>query len=172
MSFFVIMIIGDDVMKIILEEAKIEELNGIIFLYGQLVNFECQFYYFLKKFENFSDENITCLKKDFECFIKDKNHKVIIAKEKDKIVGMIHGHIKDSYFYIGRILELEELVVDESYRQLGIAEKLYRKLIDWGKENNTEELHLNVFHTNKNALNFYEKMQLEQHSIKMKGKMK
>lgn len=161
----------DRLQKVVVRKAKSEDIEELIMLYGQLVDYECQFYYYLKEFKDFSDEAIASLKNDFSNWIKEDNHNVMLAVFENRIVGLIHGKIKDSQFYIGRILELEELVVDEEYRHIGIAELLYHQLMDWGRKNQTKEIHLNVFHTNTNAVNFYTKMGLEQHSMKMKGKI-
>lgn len=158
-------------MNIEIRNANNTDIDYLIHLYGQLVDYECQFYYFLKKFKDFNIEAISCLKKDFLNWIKDDKHNVIVALFEDKIVGLIHGYIKDSYFYIGRILELQELVVDEKYRHIGIAQQLYNELMNWGKQNQTEEIHLNVFHTNDTTTQFYKKNNLIQHSIKMNGKI-
>ncbi len=158
-------------MNIEIRKAENIDIDCLINLYGQLVDYECQFYYFLKNFKDFNVQNITSLKEDFLNWIKDDKHNVMVAILENKIVGLIHGHIKDSYFYIGRILELEELVIDEEYRHIGIAQQLYDELINWGKQNQTEEIHLNAFHTNNNAIQFYTKNGLNQHSMKMKGKI-
>lgn len=157
--------------EIKIRKAENGDIDYLISLFSQLIDYECQFYYFLKSFKDFNIQAITSLKKDFLNWIKDDEHNLLVATHENKIVGLIHGHIKDSYFYIGRILELEELVVDESFRHIGIAQLLYDKLIDWGKEKQTEEIHLNVFHTNNNAISFYKKNNLNQHSIKMNGKI-
>lgn len=158
-------------MNIKVRKAENMDIDYLINLYGQLVDYECQFYYFLKKIKDFNAQAISCLKQDFLNWIKDDKHNVMVAIYENKIVGLIHGHIKDSYFYIGRILELQELVVDKEYRHIGIAQHLYNELINWGKQNQTEEIHLNVFHTNNNAVQFYKKNGLNQHSMKMKGKI-
>lgn len=106
------------IMNIKIRKAENTDLDWLINLYGQLVDYECQFYYFLNNFKDFNNQAISCLKEDFLNWIKDDKHSVFVATLENKIVGLIHGHIKDSYFYIGRILELEELVVDEEYRHM------------------------------------------------------
>lgn len=158
-------------IKIEIRKAKNMDIDCLINLYGQLIDYECQYYYFLRNFKDFNNKAISCLKEDFLNWIKDDKHNVMVATFENKIVGLIHGHIKDSYFYIGRILELVELVVDEEYRHIGIAQQLYDELINWGKQNKTEEIHLSVFHKNDNAVKFYKKNRLNQHSMKMKGKL-
>lgn len=162
---------NDSIQSIVIRKAKAEDIEKLINLYGQLVDYECQFYYYLKRFKNFSNEANSSLKNDFLRWIEEDNHNVMVAIFENKIVGLIHGKIKDSLFYIGRLLELEELVVDEEYRHIGIAELLYHQLVGWGRKNQTEEIHLNVFHTNTNAVKFYQKMGLNQHSMKMRGKI-
>ncbi len=154
-----------------IRKAESVDVDYLINLYGQLINYECQYYFFLKKFKDFNAQEISCLKDDLRGWIKDDKHNVMVAILENKIVGLIHGHIKESYYYFGRILELEELVVDEKYRHIGIAQQLYDELIKWGKQNKTEEIHLNVFHENDNAVQFYKKNGLIQHSVKMKGKV-
>ncbi len=47
----------DRVQKVVVRKSTKEDIEELIPLYGQLVDYECQFYSYLKKFKDFSNKH-------------------------------------------------------------------------------------------------------------------
>ena len=90
------------------------------------------------------------------------NKKIFVAVENNMIVGYVYGDfyqetkarsyakINDKYF------ELEELYVLPEYRNLGVGQKLFKKIEKYAKQNGAKTLRLNAVSKNyKSLLNFY-----------------
>ena len=93
-----------------------------------------------------------------------QNGLVILVYDNKKIVGCIAGIIetqsKNDLFECvptksGRILELFIL---DSYRGLKLGNRLMQKMEKYFKKNNCDVVRVEVFTPNKNARNFYEKL--------------
>lgn len=56
--------------------------------------------------------------------LADQNVHYIVAEDKGKLIGFISLHIQKLLHHVGKISEIQELFVVESYRRLGIGNKL------------------------------------------------
>ena len=83
---------------------------------------------------------------------------VLVAMDGDKMVGYLHGEIKDIPHYIhGQIGFVQHLFVTEAYRRRGIGEKLYNEIIPWFRSRNIKLVHLDALVGNKVANSFWRK---------------
>lgn len=83
----------------------------------------------------------------FTCFV---------AKVNEEVVGMALVYYRFSTWE-GRSLHLEDLVVKERFRAKGIGQKLYDRVMLFGKENGVKRVEWVVLDWNKNAIDFYKK---------------
>jgi len=83
---------------------------------------------------------------------------VLVAMDGDKMVGYLHGEIKDVPHYIhGQIGFIQHLFVTEAYRRRGIGERLYNEIINWFHSRNIKLVHLDALVKNKVASSFWRK---------------
>jgi len=85
----------------------------------------------------------------------DKNYRFYVCQYKNDIVGFTWFGKQDADKTKGFI---GELYVRPGHRKNGIATKLLYEAKKWIKENNCIEIEINVFTTDQNAINLYEKL--------------
>jgi GNAT superfamily N-acetyltransferase len=77
-----------------------------------------------------------------------------VAEHEGKVIGMA------LYFFVystwkGRMIYLEDFVVEESYRRKGIGQRLWDTLKERGRERGCKLLKWQILETNTEALKFY-----------------
>lgn len=100
-------------------------------------------------------ENSTVLpnkmsEKDFQNSILSKNHKLFVAELEGKIVGFVMIEITDE-------INIENVVVEKSYRNYGIGTRLLEFVVDYAKSQNINTLSLEVSENNLTAYLLYKK---------------
>ena len=80
----------------------------------------------------------------------------IVAEVNNAIVGIAITYYKYSTWK-GKCLFLEDIIVTESYRRLGIGELLFKRVITVAKEKKVRRLEWQVLEWNLPAINFYKK---------------
>lgn len=95
--------------------------------------------------------------KDLEIdgFSKHPKFRVLIAEENEIIIGMALFYERFSTWK-GKIIHLEDLIVTESKRKLGVGKALYTKLMRYAYDNHYKRVSWEVLDWNKNAIDFYE----------------
>lgn len=88
--------------------------------------------------------------KDFEDSILSKNHKLFVALLDDVVVGFVMLELTDE-------INIENLVVEKSYRNYGIGTKLLEYAADFAKEQGIDKLSLEVSEANLTAYLLYQK---------------
>lgn len=83
----------------------------------------------------------------FECSVAELNN---------KIVGIAITYYKYSTWK-GRCLFLEDIIVTESHRRMGIGDLLFKTVIAMAKEKKVRRLEWQVLEWNEPAINFYKK---------------
>ena len=93
--------------------------------------------------------------------INNENGKMLLLKVDDKIVGLVVGIIKNSindYDFKAPIRgRITELIVTQKYRAKGYGKILLESMENYLKGVGCENILIEVFGYNTNALNFYEK---------------
>jgi GNAT superfamily N-acetyltransferase len=80
----------------------------------------------------------------------------LVAEVEHEIVGMALLYFRYSTWK-GKTVHLEDLIVKKSMRGKGIGAALYRKTMEFAKENKVKRVEWVVLDWNKNAVDFYEK---------------
>ena len=93
----------------------------------------------------------------FNCFIAETN---------DTIIGYT-TYFYAYYSWIGKSLYLDDLYVTQKHRNKGLGKKLLNTVINLAKENNCKKVRWQVSSWNKNALNFYKKIDAEINNVEL-----
>lgn len=138
---------------IIIRKAQLEDLNIIQNLNNELFKLEKE------KYDStlVQDWPLSEVGKQyFEDLII--NHYVIVAEKDDKIVGYLAGSIneKGSYEEI-QYGEINNMLVDNNFRGLGIGKLLIDKFKQYCKDNNINNLKVVASAKNIKAIEFYKK---------------
>jgi len=93
--------------------ARMDDIDELCELLNELFNIE----------EDFTP-NYEKQKKGLELLIKDENCIIFVARHKNKVIGMCSIQILISTAEGGKVALLEDLVVAENFRNMGIGTKL------------------------------------------------
>ncbi|MFY0629748.1 MAG: GNAT family N-acetyltransferase [Flavobacteriaceae bacterium] len=95
--------------------------------------------------------------KDLEVngFSENTKFQIFVAEEGNSIIGMALFYERFST-WVGKAIHLEDLIVTQSKRKLGVGKALYSKLMNYAFENGYKRVAWEVLDWNKNAIDFYE----------------
>src|SRR5688572_18206140 len=111
----------------------------------------------LAVFENAPGEPSNSLKKFIaEATCKEPRFHVILAETGNEIIGIALYYYGYSSWK-GSMIYLDDLVIREKYRKLGIGTKLMNELIAIAKEEKINQVRWHVLDWNENAISFYKK---------------
>lgn len=102
--------------------------------------------------------------------------KIFLAKEQDKIIGMIVGIINNEFelnydFTAPKRGRVTELVISKQYRFHGVGEQLLNQMENYFKEVQCKGILIDVFAYNENAKKFYTKKGYFNRNIEMMKKI-
>ena len=94
--------------------------------------------------------------------VTEKNGKIFLYKENEKIIGLVIGIINNERvttfdFDVPKRGRITELVVNENYRGKGIGKTLLQKMNKYLKSIGCEKIMLAVFGYNEEAIRFYQR---------------
>ena len=81
---------------------------------------------------------------------------ILVAEVNGEILGMALFYNRYSTWK-GKTIHLEDLIVSEKYRGLGIGKKLYQAVMIEAQKQNVRRVEWNVLNWNTPAISFYEK---------------
>ena len=93
----------------------------------------------------------------FKIFFEKLNdeHNIFVIEDKNNIIAAITYFIETKIIRdMGKVLHIEDLVVDKEYRNKHLGKKLIEKTIEIAKKNNCYKIILNC---SKDYINYYEK---------------
>jgi GNAT superfamily N-acetyltransferase len=110
---------------------------------------------------------------DIRAMIESSDTEVIVALINDELVASAYVKVKeakpylqfDHYAYVGFMF------VKPEFRGKGISQQLIAELINWAKSRNLNELRLDVYDDNQNAVRAYEKCGFKKHLVEMRMKI-
>lgn len=132
------------IMNINIRKATSEDLPSIYDLVKSLAIYE--------KAEGAVTATLEDYQKDFKAGIFQSH----VAEIEEKVIGMVLYYMTYSTWK-GRMLYLEDFVVYDEYRRLGIGQLLWNALIEEAKRQDARLLKWQVLDWNEPAINFYKK---------------
>lgn len=88
-------------------------------------------------------------------FSENPKFKAFVAEENNLIIGMALFYERYSTWK-GKAIHLEDLIVTQAKRKLGVGKALYSELMRYAEENNYKRVAWDVLDWNTNAIHFYE----------------
>ena len=134
------------VMNIITREAVVEDVPEMFSLINELALYE--------KAPLEVSNTIEKMKEDG--FGKNSVYKCIVAELNNQVIGMCLYYTAYSTWK-GKYIYLDDLIINEKFRKLGIGKMLFDKLISHCKSENVNQLRWHVLDWNEPAINFYKK---------------
>lgn len=111
--------------------------------------------YELAVYENEPNAVVTTPEEYLEDFQKGL-FESLVAEIDGKVVGMILFFMMYSSWK-GKMLYLDDFVLNEQYRRLGVGQKLYENFIEEGRRRGCRLVKWQVLDWNEPAINFYKK---------------
>jgi len=132
--------------KIEMGFAKPEEIEDMIVLVEQLFSIE-------KDFVSDSEKQRTGMK----MIMEHPDNQLFVVRDNGRLIGMCSMQVLISTAEGGKSGLIEDLVIDNNYRQMGIGSKFMEFLVNYAKEKGYKRLQLLADRDNTPALNFYKK---------------
>lgn len=101
-----------------------------------------------------------------------ENHYVIVAVDKEEIIGYLAGSIneKGSYTEI-QYGEIDNMIVKDEYRGSGIGKELINNFKEYCKSNGINNIKVMASYKNRNAVEFYHKNGFEEFEVNLTTKI-
>ncbi len=128
----------------IIRKATLEDLPAIHGLVRELAIYEK------------AEEEFTATLSDYESDFKENIFEALVAEKEDRIVGMALYYMTYSTWK-GKMLYLEDFVVNEALRRIGIGQQLFDAVLNEAKTKGCRLLKWQVLDWNEPAIGFYEK---------------
>lgn len=132
--------------NLVISEAKKEDIPYLVLLLQQLFTIEKDFIFDAKKHEQ-----------GLHLLIEDSNNIVTIAKFEDEIIAMVTIQIIISTAVGAKVGLIEDFIVHDDYKSLGIGSHLFAHIQQKAQEKNLKRLQLVCDNHNENAKEFYTK---------------
>lgn len=108
----------------------------------------------------------------FGKLINDEKCLFLLAKDKDEIVGYTTAYKEEvsgaPVLKNRKWIHIDDLAVKSNQRKKGLGSMIMIEVEKWAKRNKYNEIELNVWLFNKNAINFYKKKGFKAFSQKMR----
>ena len=102
------------------------------------------------------------LKKDLINVLKSREKIILVIEVDNIIIGYATFQCKNK---VSNSFWIDEIIIDENYRNQGYGKKLIDELSIFAKKHNCQRIELNCWSFNKDALKFYEKIGFTQQRI-------
>lgn len=115
----------------------------------------------------------TVMPKEYYIELLEQEHNtVLVARKENKIIGFAVISIEASPVFPSlvqrRFAYIHDFGVDQSEKRKGIGSLLFEACLKWAKEMKVNEVELNVWEFNEEAISFYEKHSMKTISRKMR----
>jgi len=108
--------------------------------------------------------------------LQDGKSHVLVAEVERQIVGYVHFNSveeKEHPVVVPRsYVVVSSLIVAEEHRRRGIGQAFMEKVHEWAEANEIDDVELQVYEFNAAARNFYEKLNYQTISRRMKRRMR
>lgn len=150
--------------KIEIREATIRDLKDIQKLNHELCEKEN------REFDSTINPDFSLTEKGekhFRLRIEKNKGCILIALDRDKIIGYLSGGVSkpEAYRKIPKIAELGSVFILEEYRNKGVGTKLHSSFIDWCSKKGMKRIRVVASAKNFKAINFYKKNKFKEYNV-------
>lgn len=144
----------------IIRKAKIKDIKEIAELATDLMHYHSNFDSYFASVKNI----LKIYNKDFKKWLKSNQKLLLVAEEKNNILGFATGEIKKgpAMFKIKRTGTLEYMFVKEGFRKQGIGKIFFEELLKWFKKKKIEYVIISVHSKNNIGKDFWKKNGFEE----------
>jgi ribosomal protein S18 acetylase RimI-like enzyme len=89
--------------------------------------------------------------------LQDPSRGIYVAEVKGKVVGFVEVRVFPDFVEVAPLAIIQNLVVDERHRGLGIGSRLMKSAVEEAEKQNVAEIHVWTEFGNETALSFYAK---------------
>ena len=140
----------DEIMKYTIRKASLGDAEKLNYLLTLLIRDEKQYYSNIN--ENF------VVDKFYEAIILKEDNAIFVSVIDNNIVGYLYGYLVDEGdVCLNKTSKIDAIYVLDEYRHLGIGASLIKTFKNWSKENDVKYIEIQVFNSNKNAIDLYNK---------------
>ncbi len=110
------------------------------------------------------DADIHIIKKIKEIFhrlLENPDAKVILAETDSQIIGLIDLTFRETLFYRGQVMIIEDLIIDKNYRRRGIGTQLVQLAEEIARQRDCHSIELNSDLYRKETHRFWEALGYE-----------
>ena len=132
-------------MNVQIRQGKAEDLSAVHALVGELASYVG------------ASEHFTATLEDYRADFRDGFFHIIVAEDMatDKVIGMcLYNFVYSTWK--GRMIYLEDFVLQPAYRRKGIGQRLWDVLKERGRERGCQLLKWQIIDSNTEAMKFYE----------------
>lgn len=136
-----------------LRKLELKDLEEVFELLNELYENKIEYSIFVEK---------------YKLSLKDDNFYGIVAVENNKVVGVLISRLINRLAKKKNILFIDDLIVNEKYRNTGIGKILIKDATDYAVNKDCESIELTSLISNSNAHRFYENNGFEKRQYKFK----
>lgn len=136
-----------------IRKIELEDLEEVFELLDELYENKIEYSIFVEK---------------YKASLKDNNFYGVVAVEDNKVAGVLISRLINRLVKKKNILSIDDLIVNEKYRNTGIGKLLIQNAIDYAVSRNCETVELTSRISNTNAHRFYENNSFEKIQYKFK----
>ena len=144
-------------MGLIIRKANIEDYDRINELFWQSDNY----HYYNEPYIYIKTDEACRSSEYIESLINDESNIFLILENENEIIGFLYAYEETKgklpFHKKRKYIVIDNIVVDENYRNKGYGEKLLDHIIEYAKKGNYNDIMLYVYCFNKNAIKLYEK---------------
>jgi ribosomal protein S18 acetylase RimI-like enzyme len=90
---------------------------------------------------------------------------ILIAEFEGEVAGMLSYTLRPSLYHAAESCMIEELVVSEGRRRIGIGSRLMDAIVSMARENGCAEISVSALASNAEALDFYRRKGFEDDAV-------
>jgi GNAT superfamily N-acetyltransferase len=131
-------------MNFIIRKGEPKDMESVLQLINELAVFE-------------NEPNAVIIDADYLIkygFSKKPSFKTYVAELDNEIIGMALFYDRFSTWK-GKSIHLEDLIVKQNKRSLGVGKALYKKVLEYARSKKVKRVEWVVLDWNKNAIDFY-----------------
>jgi PhnO protein len=113
-------------------------------------------------------QTVTKIKEVFYRLLNNPNTRMILAEDDEQIVALIDVNYRESLFYQGWVMIIEDLIVDENYRLKGIGTQLVRLAENIARQQGCLNIELNSDLYRKETHRFWEAIGYERNAYQFR----